>query len=496
MYVGRKTKFFSFLCHEYPYRRGLLMRSIFDRLLKYIVDPRRGTHKYLLQLLLCLFLSGPTFFDNFFNACTTDIIERLNISHEDFSLLISIPSITGVVCGIVAGLVTMYGSTLTATFTAILSFLGAIVVCYGISTESYSTIMAGRFVFVLFWNLLGSIQKVIIFRQFSGKTLVWIFGLKVVAIRIGAVSGLYFSGTIISEMGGSLSGAFYYALVLSGISLVCTILFSYLRRGTSTARLVMPLLVGRRRERQNRSVDDSSDSQPMTVASFFSISRESWICCLVIFLYYGGLAPFETFGVDYLVTAYGMTRSAAGQALALVPFFSFFSPLMAPILASVRMQVTAIILAQFLAAFGIAAQVFQLPHSPMLYLCLIGVGHLVVANAVWLALAGVSPTEMQKTNAVSIASAVYSVTAFTFNWTTGKVRDETGDYSIALLMLASLVFAGGLVAVYLLVYGRWIEPNTSRADMDRLLLENDEVGGTPTVVVNAPVVVGDNHFVS
>lgn len=475
------------------------MRPLFDRFLKYIVDPRRGTHKYLLQILLCLFLSGPTFFDNFFNACTTDIIERLSISHEDFSLLISIPSITGVVCGIVAGLVTAYGSTLTATITAILSFLGAIVVCYGISTASYSTIMAGRFVFVLFWNLLGSIQKVIIFRQFGGKTLVWIFGLKVVAIRVGAVSGLYFSGTILSEMNGYLPGAFYYALVLSGVSLICTILFSYLRRGTSTAKLVMPLLVGRRRDRINRqSIDDSGSETLTSVTSFFSIPRESWICCLVIFLYYGGIVPFETFGVDYLVTDYGMTKSDAGQALALVPFFSFFSPLMAPVLGTVRLQVIAIIVALFLAAFGILAQVLQLPHSPVLYLCVVGIGHLVVANAVWLALAGVSPTELHKTNAVSIASAVYSVTAFTFNWITGKIRDETGDYSHALAMLSSLVFAGGIAAIYLLVTGKWIEPSGSRTDMSRgLLLEDDSIDGdaTPHVVINDPnIPVVEDHF--
>jgi MFS family permease len=465
-----------------------------DRITKYFVDPRRGMHKYLLQVLLCLFLSGPTFFDNFFNACTTDIIERLQISHEDYSLLISIPSITGVVCGVVAGLITMYGSTATATITAILSFCGAIIVCYGIDTASYSTVMAGRFVFVLFWNLLGSVQKVIIFRQFGGKALVWIFGLKVVAIRIGAVSGLYFSGSILSQMSGSLAGGFYCALLLSGISLVCTILFSYLRRGTPTARLVMPLLIGRRRDRATRATSD--DSTPPGRGSYFSIPKESWLCCLVIFLYYGGIAPFETFGVDYLITDYGMSKIEAGQALALVPFFSFFSPLMAPILGTVRIQLISITAAQVLAAFGILAQVFEFPYSPMLYLCLIGIGHLVVANAVWLALAGVSPTETHKTNAVSISSAVYSMTAFTFNWATGAVRDASGDYAHAFIMLSLLVFSGGLAAMYLLMYGKWIEPST-QGEMARLLLDSDPSRGdaTPEVVVLdtcSPVV--DNHF--
>ena len=467
-------------------------RSLWERLIKYIVDPRRGSHKYLLQFLLCLFLSGPTFFDNFFNACVTDIIERLEISHERFSLLISVPSITGVFCGVVAGVVTAYGSTITASFTAVFSFIGAIILCYGVAESSFATMMVGRIIFVLFWNLLGSVQKVIIFREFTGNSLAWIFGLKIVAIRIGAVSGLYFAGEIMEQVDNSLPDAFYYALVLSGISLICTLCFSYLRRGTSTARLVLPLIVGRRSSiRQRGSVSSGNRS-----SSLFSIPKNSWICCLIIFLYYGGIVPFETFGVDYLVTNYGLSRGDAGKAMALFPFFSFFSPVLSPALSSLRNQIWALVIAQLVVSGGLVAEVFHAPYAPVLFLCIMGIGHLIVANAVWLALAGLSPSDLDKTNAASVSSAIYALSGFVFNWFTGTVRDLSGSYDSALLILSSLLTLGSVIAVYLLGWASWNEPFRGN-EMDRVLLHNsyDDSNETPHVLhTSTSTNIDPDHF--
>lgn len=465
---------------------GTRRRNLFDRLVKYIIDPRRVSHKYLLQILLCLFLSGPTFFDNFFNACATDIMQRLEISHEKFSLLISIPSITGVLCGAVAGMVTTYGSTLTAVSTAVVSFVGAIVMAYGIEGSSYSMVLVGRVVFVLCWNLLGSVQKVIIFRQFTGPALAWIFAMKILAIRVGAVSGLYFAGPILSQMQGSLPDAINYALVLSGISLVCTLAFGYLYRGSSAARLIRPTMIGRRRDRPN---DPSHVS-----GSSLAIPRDTWICCLIIFLYYGGLTPFETFGVDYLVTEYGMSRTDAGQALALIPFFSFFSPVISSLVSSVKRQIIGVVLAQVIVATSIVLEMVQFEYAPHVYLCSMGIGHMIVANALWLALASVTPTEAQKTNAASVSSAIYAVSTFAFNWMTGRVRDATGGYESAFAGLAFLVLLGASTGVYLLEWGRW-KNTVANSQAHRVLLDTTDLNDVHVTTGNNPGLIVEDHFV-
>lgn len=68
-------------------------RPFIDRIGKYFVDPRRIPHRIMLQSLLCLFATGPSFFDNFFSASVVNIMETLDISHETFSMLISVPSL-------------------------------------------------------------------------------------------------------------------------------------------------------------------------------------------------------------------------------------------------------------------------------------------------------------------------------------------------------------------------------------------------------------------
>jgi predicted MFS family arabinose efflux permease len=409
----------------------------------------------------------------------------MRISHEEFSMLVSIPSITGVLCGAVAGMVSLYGSTLTALVTALLAFIGEIIIAYGIENSSFRTIMFGRILFVLCWNLLGSVQKVIIFRQFTGPALAFIFALKIIAIRIGAVSGLYFAGTILSQVNGELPAAMFYAVIISGISLICTTAFAYLYRGSSAARMIRPLMIGHRR---NRQPDDSSSGFSL------NIPRDSWICCGIIFLYYGGLVPFETFGVDYLVTSYGLSRTDAGQALALIPFFSFFSFILSPVMTNLKRQLFALIVATGLVALSITLEMWNAPYAPHLYLCLIGLGHMVVANAVWLALAGVSQTETQKTNAAAISSAIYAVSTFTFNWMTGKVRDVSGDYDSVLSVLSGLILAGSILSVYLLGWGRWVD----RTDPNQELLLEGGVVGSPRLSVprapSNPPVIDENHF--
>jgi cyanate permease len=205
------------------------------------------------------------------------------------------------------------------------------------------------------------------------------------------------------------------------------------------------------------------------------------------------LVPFETFGVDYLVTEYGLSRTDAGHALALIPFFSFFSFLLSPIITTVKRQIIAVITATAVVSFSILLEMWGAPYAPHLYLCLIGVGHMIVANAVWLALAGVSPSEAQKTNAASISSAIYAVSAFSFNWMTGRVRDLTGDYNVALSVLSGLLLAASVMAMYLYGWGRWTDRNELIGEL--LLPEIEPTQAAVSRHGDPLQTLDENHFV-
>jgi cyanate permease len=166
------------------------------------------------------------------------------------------------------------------------------------------------------------------------------------------------------------------------------------------------------------------------------------------------------------------------------------------VVASLKNQLWALVLAQVVVAVGILAEVLQASHAPVLYLCVMGIGHLVVANAVWLALASLSPSDQDKTNAASISSAIYALSGFFFNWLTGTVRDLTGSYDAALVWLSVLVSLGTIVAVYLLGWASWHEPFTGN-EMDRILLDDSEqqLDDTPSVATTGiRTQIDPNHF--
>jgi predicted MFS family arabinose efflux permease len=245
-------------------------------------------------------------------------------------------------------------------------------------------------------------------------------------------------------------------------------------------------MIGRRRDRPN---------DPSHVSGFsLAIPRDTWICCLIIFLYYGGLTPFETFGVDYLVTEYGMSRTDAGQALALIPFFSFFSPVISSLVSSVKRQIIGVVLAQVIVATSIVLEMVQFEYAPHVYLCSMGIGHMIVANALWLALASVTPTEAQKTNAASVSSAIYAVSTFAFNWMTGRVRDATGGYESAFAGLAFLVLLGASTGVYLLEWGRW-KNTVANSQAHRVLLDTTDLNDVHVTTGNNPGLIVEDHFV-
>ena len=445
------------------------------------------THNYLLQLTLSLFVTGPCFVDSFFAASTSEIIDSLQISHEQFSLLISVPALTGIVSAVTAVLVALYGSTLSAMISATLSFLGAVIVAVGLSHGNYATVMIGRIVFVLFWSLLASFQTVIIFRQFRGAALAWVFSLQIFAIRLGTASGLYFAGPIIDMSNGSVDSAFRTAVFLSGFSLLSTFVFAYLYRGSRVARLVRPLLSGRRRQLESgvSSIAIVNESMP----------RDAKILCLVIFLYYGGLSPFESFGVDYLSNQVGIPRDMAGGMMSTVVMFSFFSPIVASFLTTVKRQLTCVIAAQGLIGVSMLATVFGLVAHPMVTLSFIGVGHLICVNGLWLALAGVSPSESAKTKAASFGSALNSVSTSLTSWSTGKIRDVNGDYTVAFAMLALSILAAMCATIAVHVNRKSEDIPSPRFQMDILLVPNSIPDPITEILLPSPTTpIIDDYF--
>ena len=452
-----------------------------DRFGKYFFDPRRSTHNYLLQFTLSLFVTGPCFIDSFFAASTSEIVQWMKISHESFSLLISVPALTGVVSAITAVIASMYGSTLSSMVTASLSFVGAIIIAIGIFNVNYATVMIGRLIFVLFWSLLTSFQCVIIFRQFQGPPLAWVLSLQILAIRIGTAAGMFFAGPIIDRC-GDIANGFVTAIFLSAISLASTFLFAYLYRGSSSARLIRPKMIGHKKR-----VSDPTEEET-------KMPTDAKILCAVIFLYYGGLTPFESFGVDYLTNQVGIDRDISGKMMSMVVMFSFFSPLIAPIFNTVGIQLKCTMVAQGVIALAMLNTLFEWIPYPLISLAVIGIGHLFCVNALWLSLAGVSLTEYTKAEAASMGYALCSLGTCLNTWTTGKIRDMYGDYTVAYTLLASSILVA-MCGTFIVWYRKLWEKTTllSSPKLDiGCIFDNDPITGGILPSTHTPLI--DDYF--
>lgn len=413
---------------------------MFDRIGKYFVDPRRMTHSYILQIALCFMVSGPSFMDSFFNASTANIVNYMQITHEQFSFLISVPALTGVVSAIAGFAVAVYGSTLSALVSGGLSILGSIILLGGLHMKNYATVMVGRIVFNICWSLLQSFQTVLMFKLFRGTTLAWVFSLQIIAIRLGTAGGFYSAGRFYSMADDSTADAFALGILVSSLSLLLSILFAYLYRGSKTARLVRPLMIGSRR---------TADKLANTKFSL-AIPLPAQLVCASIFFYYAGFTPFEVFGVDFFHTQYGMLTEDAGKMMSCLVLISLLSPLIAPMLADTRKQLISMATATVVVAMAMLV-ISQGNEShktlALAAMIILGVAHMFVVGGMWLALASVCATENEKANAASIGSAVNCISTCFTSWSTGKLRDIAGNYRWAYGVLSSFVFLAWLVSL-------------------------------------------------
>jgi MFS family permease len=382
-------------------------------------------------------LSGPSFMDSFFNSSTGSVVEYMGISHEEFSFLLSVPSLTGVVSAIAGLIVALYGSTLSAIFSGMVSLSGSIIVLYGIYLGNYATVMVGRIMFNMFWSLLQSFQTVLMFKLFTGPTLAWVYSLQIIAIRVGTAGGFFCAGRFMDYANDSIVGAFALAVGVSSTSFILSLAFAYLYRGSKTAQLVRPLMMGNRRT----GIGSSNEIN-------FHIPRNAVFLCGVIFLYYAGFTTFESFGVDFMNSKYGFDKDSAGSMMSSLVLISLLSPFIAPVLCNTTRQLRSM----GIATIVVASAIFALANGPVedqtrAYIILVGLGtaHMFVVSGLWLSLAGVCSTDSEKAHAASIGSAVNCISTCTTCWITGRLRDVTGNYVLAYSILATFVLAASVL---------------------------------------------------
>merc|ERR1719183_2979789 len=98
---------------------------------------------------------------------------------------------------------------------------------------------------MFFWAslyCLASIQTLVVYKLFSGPELTVASGFIIFGCRAGGMSGYAMSGMLLDGFNGDASAVLWACVFLVGVSFFSAASFLFLRKGSATARAVLPLL--------------------------------------------------------------------------------------------------------------------------------------------------------------------------------------------------------------------------------------------------------------
>lgn len=288
------------------------------KVVKYVMDPRRETHKYFLLCLICLFIPGPYFHDSLVASFKTPILELMNISNSQFAALFAVSALTGIFCCPAGAAIQHVGRTRFAVGTSFCAAVGSTLTTLGFDYDCLSLMLVGRFVFWLSLNGLIMVQTILVYDLFEGKSLNNAMTFIVCSIRLGGGISYFVSGELL--LGRGVSNSMWLSVYFVCGACLATVLFAYLFRGSAISRKVRSP-VGRKAAREPFSL------------------RLAWRIPVSVFFLLGGLSavwgtifPFEVIGDDMLQKDYGYSAKDAGIIIAVAPLISICSPFIAPFL--------------------------------------------------------------------------------------------------------------------------------------------------------------------
>jgi len=420
---------------------GLIHRTWCQRLGKYILDPRRIIHRFFLHFLLCMFAPGVLSHEAMFATFEGPLLTWLSIDHKDFGLLYSLPTLAGIVSAPTAGLVLRFGTTRLIVCSGALVFLGCIVVGYAVQRQSYQILLAGRVLFSLFQSVLGSVASLVTFRLFKAEaSRALAYSLIIFSNRIGAISGFFFSGRILSLVGDRVSDAVWLSILPTAVAFFTTLSFAYLYRGTQIARLVRPLLQPSSRRQPSL---ENSPGEGLHVGMIGRMPGSFWTLWFLIGCVYGCILPFETIAVNFLQEEYGLDPTTAGSVLSLCPAFALLSPIFSSVIYSAGRQVVCAVIATVCITTAMFAMTLEIQWSPAAFMLLLGMGYMMATNVVWVLVPQIIPEEGSlQTLAIGVSGVSSSLFIAGVNFVAGYLRDISGSYQLTLVMFTVLGFAG------------------------------------------------------
>ncbi len=384
--------------------------------------PSAPAYRFSVLLSVGLMLVGSYFAYDSIGALAPLMIEGLNIDREAIGMMYSFYSWPNLVMVFIGGfLIDRFGTRIMSLIFSGLIVVGAVVVA---AAPGLGLMLAGRVLFGIGSESLIVCQNAILAKWFKGKELAFAFGLALTFMRLGTLFSFNVEAAI-AESFQSWRIALWAAAFLCVLSMLCNVVYVLLEKKAGG--------------RVGLSEAPAGDKIVFRDVGKFSASY--WYITALCVTFYSAIFPFTAFSTDFFVEKWHYSVVTGGRLSSIIIFASM---VLAPILGRLVdktgrrgriMLIGSALLIPCYLVMGLTTL------SPIPAMALLGFAFSLVPAALWPAVPLIVEEKSVGT-AFGLMTMVQNVGLAVFPWVIGRLRDATADYTIGMLVFASLgVFA-------------------------------------------------------
>lgn len=364
-------------------------------------------------------------------ALATNLKVQLDVDASHIGLLYSIstiPSIALVVCS--GFVVDRFGLRLVSSACAGLVVVGSAAFYVGVARRSFSTALAGRFLFGVGGDSVGVVCDSILCRYFSSKRL---------SMAIACVSTFLCLADVTAFAVLPRAAAAYGVLVpLAGSVVSCMVGFA--------AVVAFWWAVGS--DAAARDDDDDDDEADAPVESLWATLRlfrfRFWLLVVIAGLLSALSTTFNGFSADILVVRHGLDPVVASQRTSLLSLSNLVAtPVFGVLLGGVQPRVVGLwLVVACLVSCAAMLYMLALPLDVSTWpsLCALGFSYAAIAAGVWPQLPLVAPHKHTGLS-FGIAYSVSNMCVSVLYWLCGRIIAESPERMLRVWALVALVAA-------------------------------------------------------
>ena len=400
-------------------------------------NPHRASHRFMVLGFICFLSFGSYFcYDN--PAALQAIIESdMGVNKEKFMNLYAWYSWPNVVMCFFGGFLIdrVFGIRLGTLVFSMFVMVGQVVFALGAYFNSFTTMIAGRFIFGIGGESLAVAQNTYAVGWFKGNELNMVFGLQLSFSRVGSTVNMNIMQPIYAEftkMFNEPSGESYkvlgYSLLFAGVFCVLSLI----------AGLAMAFFDKRASKILRK--DDAKTGEVIHLRDLKDFPMSAWLIFIICVTYYVAVFPFIGLGLVYFQAKFSLDPAKANICNSLVYLISAgASPVLGIMVDKTGKNLVWLIVA-IVFTLGSHAMLALTFLTPFLAMSVMGVAYSLLACALWPLVAMIIP-EHQLGTAYGFMQSIQNLGLAVVSIVAGKIADNSGYLILEVFFCGCLCLA-------------------------------------------------------